>query len=297
MTKLGRFKQALKVVRGRLREGYIKRFRSFGPEDFLAALRRAGVREGDVLNVHVSYDKFEGFRGSVMDVIRVLKDAVGPEGTIFMPTMPFTGSATDYVMSGEILDVKRTPSRMGLVTEMFRRMKDVRRSVHPTHAVAAWGRLADELVKDHEKAGTPCGHPSPYSKLADHGGKVLLLGTGARTITYFHYVEEVIESRMPFSPFTTETFTLRTKNAAGEIVTTVTRLYDRKWALRRYLVPLEEELRRKKQWRTAKVGGLVVTLMGAEEILRAQTDLAERGVFLYSPMDDAGRPPEPPPIP
>jgi len=284
---LGRVKHALKVARGRLRAGYVKRFRSFGPEDFLAMLRRLGVEKGDVLNIHSSFDRFEGFRGSVLDVIRTLQEAVGPEGTIFMPTMPFPGSATDFVLSGQILDVRRTPSRMGLITEVFRRMGGVVRSVHPTHACAAWGRLAEELTRDHEKAKTPCGHPSPYSKLAEHGGKVLLLGTGVRTITYFHYVEEVVENLMPFSPFTTEEFTLQTRNKEGELVTTVTRLYDQKWALRRYLVPLENELKRKKQWRTARVGGLVSTLIGAEEILQAQIDLAKRGVFFYSPIEEA----------
>ena len=128
-------------------------------------------------------------------------------------------------------------------------------------------RDGEELTRDHEKAKTPCGHPSPYSKLGEHNGKVLLLGTGVRTITYFHYVEEAIEKMVPFSPFTTEEFTLKTRNKDGELVTTVTRLYERKWALRRYLVPLENEL--------APVPlGLALPLEGIGQVFGVLTDLA-----------------------
>ena len=278
-----KLKQALKVARGRMRAAYVRRFRAFGPEDLLAMLRRLGVAEGDVVMAHSSFDKFEGFRGSPLDAIRVLKDAVGPEGTLLMVTLPFTGSATEFVLKGEILDVRRTPSRMGLVTEFFRRMSGVERSIHPTHPVAAWGKLAVPMTADHYRAKTPCGAPSPFSKLLDYGGKILLLGTGVRTITYFHYVEEVLEARMPYSPFTKEEFTLSTRTGTGETVTTVTRLYDLDLAARRYLVPVEDELRRRGQWRTARVKGLTATLVGASDFLNAMNDLAARGVYCYRP--------------
>lgn len=278
-----RIKQALKVARGRLRAQYVKRFRSFLPEDLAATLRKVGIAPGDVVMAHSSYDRFEGFRGSPLDAIRVLKDAVGAEGTLLMPTLPFTGTATDFVASGEMVDIKRTPSRMGLLTEFFRRMGGVERSIHPTHPVAAWGKLAVPMTADHEKAKTPCGAPSPFSKLNDHAGKILLLGTGVRTITFFHYVEEVVEPTMPFSPFTKEEYELRTRTGTGEIVTTVTRLYDKGVAKRRYLVPLEDELRRRGEWRTARAGGLTATLIDANALLRAMSDLAARGVYCYHP--------------
>jgi aminoglycoside 3-N-acetyltransferase len=281
IAALKRLKQSLKVARGRLRTAYIRRFRAFGPGELLAAVRAVGVSPGDVVMAHSSFDRFEGFQGSALDVIRVLQESVGPEGTLLMPTLPFTGSALDYVRSGVVTDLKLTPSRMGLVTEFFRRMQGVERSAHPTHPVAARGRLAVEMTAGHHEAKTPCGAPSPFSRLLDHGGKILLLGTGVRTITFFHYVEEVLEPTMPFSPFTTESFTLATRTRAGETVTTVTRLYDQAVAVRRWLVPLEDELRRRGQWRTARAGGLEVTLVTAAHVLTAMADLAAKGVYCY----------------
>jgi aminoglycoside 3-N-acetyltransferase len=291
---LARLKQRLKTVRGRLREGYVRRFRSFTPADLLAMLRDLGVAPGDVVMAHSSFDRFEGFQGSPIDAIKVLKDAVTPEGTLLMVTLPFTGSATDYVKKGEITDLKRTPSRMGLLTEFFRRMGGVERSIHPTHPVAAWGRLAVKMTEGHERARTPCGAPSPFSKLSDENGKILLLGTGVRTITFFHYVEEVIEHMMPKSAFTKEEFTLETRTKTGELVKTVTRLYDQDLALRRWLVPVETELRRRGQWKVGRVKGLVATLMLARDFQQAQTDLAAKGIFNYSekPRPGAAADPE-----
>lgn len=278
---LRRVKQSLKAVRGRMRAAYVRRFRSFGPAEFAEMLRRLGVARGDVVMAHSSFDRFEGFRGTAMDAIRTLEEAVGPEGTLLMPTLPFTGTALDYARSGEVTDIRRTPSRMGLLTEFFRRMNGVERSVHPTHPVAARGPLASAMTGDHHLARTPCGEHSPYAHLVHKGGKILLLGTGVRTITFFHYVEEVLEPSMPFSPFTQEEFTLASVARTGETVTTVTRLYDPVWAVRRWVVPLEDELRRRGMWRTARAGLLEATLVGAGDVLRAMSDLAARGVYCY----------------
>ena len=40
----------------------------------------------------------------------------------------------------EPYDPQTTPSKVGLISETFRSMKDVQRSGHPTHSAAAWAR-------------------------------------------------------------------------------------------------------------------------------------------------------------
>ena len=49
----------------------------------------------------------------------------------------------------EVFDVRRTPTAMGLLSEMARRQSDAARSLHPTHSVVAVGPLAGELVATH----------------------------------------------------------------------------------------------------------------------------------------------------
>src|SRR5437773_1957507 len=173
-----------------------------------------------------------------LDIIQVLQEAVGPSGTLLMPTMPFSGTALEYVAKDKVFDVTRTPSQMGLITELFRRSPGVRRSIHPTHPVAAWGYKAKEMLEDHHLAKSPCGRQSPYGKLIEFESKILFLGTDIDVMTFFHTLEEELEPKMPFSPFTKEIFTLRCKDQDGNILVSSTRLFDPIYSRRRDLQKL-----------------------------------------------------------
>ncbi|HYT62309.1 MAG TPA: AAC(3) family N-acetyltransferase, partial [Gemmatimonadales bacterium] len=129
------------VKRGlkRLMRAYHQRFFAFTPADLQRALLQLGVLPGDVLMVHSAFDRFLGFHGGPVDVIRALQQVVGPDGTLMMPTIPFQGSAIEYALGEPVFDARQTVSRMGLITEVFRRAPGVVRSVHPTHSVAVWG--------------------------------------------------------------------------------------------------------------------------------------------------------------
>ena len=112
--------------------------------------------------VHISYDRFEGFTGTLGDVIRLLQDAAGDSGALLMPTLPFRGTALEYAQSGQITDMAKTPSHMGLITEIFRRMPGVVRSIHPTHPVAAWGGEPRKLFVTTTWLRLPVGRTRPF---------------------------------------------------------------------------------------------------------------------------------------
>jgi len=273
-----------RAVRGwlkRLRRTCVRRWYSYNREDFLDSLRRVGVRLGDVVIVHSSFDRFEAFDGKPTEVILALQAAVGPAGTLLMPTLPFNGTAVEYVAHAGIFDVVRTPSRMGLLTELFRRSPGVVRSVHPTHPVAAWGARSEEIIAGHHLAATPCGTGSPYARLFEYDGKILFLGTGIDAMTFFHAVEERLEPEMPFTPFTKETFLLYCKDRDGTVLSSTTRLFAPEWSRLRNLAPLSAALRQRGAWRTARIGGLEVILLGAVDVVDACRDLAKGGVYCY----------------
>ena len=115
---------------------YIGTFHRFDVDMLKSALRELGVTRNQVVLVHSSFDAFRGFAGRPSDVVDALEDLVGPAGTVLMPSIPFTGTAIGYLKSGKITDIAKTPSRNGLLTEVFRRKKGTLRSVHPTHTRA-----------------------------------------------------------------------------------------------------------------------------------------------------------------
>jgi aminoglycoside 3-N-acetyltransferase len=271
----------LRTWRKRVRGAWARRFHAFGPDDLGSALARLGVRHGDCLLVHSSLERFEGFTGTPSDVLEALQTAVGTEGTLLMPTLPFTGMAVDYASRQPLFDVERTPSKMGLLTELFRRSPGVLRSTHPTHSVAARGPAAAELLAAHHQARTPCGRGSPFARLHDRNGRILFLGAAFGSMTFFHYVEEVMESGSLPSPFTREEFLLRTRDRGGAVLECRTRLFDPARSRRRNLRPLSLALRERGAWREGVVGGVPLILVEARAVLEAARDLTARGQSCY----------------
>lgn len=172
----------------------------FGEEDLRFALTDiCGVKRGDILFVHSSID------GLAMDIparriLELLLETVGPEGTILMPSYPKLTSYA-FLQSGQVWDVRRTPSYSGFLTEIFRRMEGTRRSLHPTKSVAVRGPLRDELISEHHTDIRPYGAASPYYKFIAHGGKAIGIGVSAKYIAFIHAIDDHLKERFPVTTY------------------------------------------------------------------------------------------------
>jgi len=172
----------------------------FGEDDLRFALTDiCGVKKGDVLFVHSSID------GLAMDIparriLELLLETVGPEGTLLMPSYPKLTSYA-FLKSGQVWDVRRTPSYSGLLTEIFRRMEGTRRSLHPTKSVAVRGPLRDELIAEHHTDVRPYGAASPYYKFVACGGKAIGIGVSAKYIAFIHAIDDHLGEHFPVTTY------------------------------------------------------------------------------------------------
>jgi aminoglycoside 3-N-acetyltransferase len=148
-----------------------------------------GVRPGGVLLVHASLKALGPVDGGPAAVCAGLAQAVGPEGTVLMPTLSY-----DLAHQPDpVFDQARTPSVVGALTEFYRAQPGVRRSLHPTHSVAGQGPAFAALVAGHLDDATPCGPRSPFHRLLFRAdAQVLFLGCGLRPNTCMHAVEELL---------------------------------------------------------------------------------------------------------
>lgn len=150
--------------------------------DILAMLRRADIEPGDAVAVHSSLRRVGKVDGGADTIIDALCEAVGPDGHIAMPTMR-------YPSIGEgVYDPATTPSVTGTLTEVFRQRPGAVRSEHPTHSITVIGPRADEFAADHLQVEC-VGIGSPLDKLAQAGGKVLLMGVSHVHNTTVHIGE------------------------------------------------------------------------------------------------------------
>jgi aminoglycoside 3-N-acetyltransferase len=281
MTGKAALKARIKQHIRRARSVYAKVFQAFSPADLERVLRDLGVAAGDTLMVHSGYDEFAGFAGKPTDILGVLQRIVTADGILMAPTLPFTGTAVAYAQGNPVFDPARTASRTGLLTELFRRMPNVVRSIHPTHAVAVWGHDATAVVANHHLAGTPCGAGTPYARLLDRKGKILLLGVDISSVTFYHAIEELLEGRFPVSPFTVQTYRLKSRTRDGELVETETRLYEPSVSKRRNLLKLVPYIKSRGAWREKRLGRMAVVLLDAQDMLDAVRALADKGTYCY----------------
>lgn len=153
------------------------------------ALRnKLGLKKGDRIIVASSF----GYLNAVFspaEAVKLLMDIVTEEGTIMMPYYPPQNS-DEWAKEGHIFDMVNTKSGMGVITNVFSKMPNVLKSMHPTKAVCVWGKNAKEIVEGHELAETPFYWDSPYGKFLKMGCKSI--GLGLKNIPIFHTFEDVL---------------------------------------------------------------------------------------------------------
>ncbi|HEU4585391.1 MAG TPA: DUF4910 domain-containing protein [Gemmatimonadaceae bacterium] len=166
-----------------------------------SALEEVGVARGDTIMLHVnlaalgiadaaSEPRDDAYR-AVSDAVR---DAVGAEGTLVVPTYTFS------FCRREDFDLEGTPTTGGPWSpsagflEYVRALPGALRSRDPIHSVVAVGARAAELVND--VPPTCFGEGSVFERLVDAGARVCVLGLPLEEATIRHHFEE--RARVPF---------------------------------------------------------------------------------------------------
>lgn len=155
-------------------------------DDIHDGVRALGIGPGDVLMAHASLSAFGWVEGGADAVIDGLLDALGPAGTLVLPT--FTWRAF-HAEARVTFDVANTPCETGRIPETFRKRPGVSRSVHVCHSVAALGPAVPEVLGDGVSSFGP---GSTFDALLRRNAWVLMLGVSFQSCTALHAVEEFV---------------------------------------------------------------------------------------------------------
>jgi aminoglycoside 3-N-acetyltransferase len=180
--------------------------------DIVHALQDFGEFTQSTLCVHSSLSACGNIKGGPQTVVDSLRAWIGSDRTLVMVT--HTYCYPDENGSVPVYDPAATPSRVGAISDYFWRQPGVRRSIHPTHSIAAIGPLAEELCADHELCDTPCGRGTPYEKLLQHDASVLMFGATMNTYTLYHTAEAAAKVPYLYEP---NQYTLQIKDANGAV--------------------------------------------------------------------------------
>jgi aminoglycoside 3-N-acetyltransferase len=264
---------------------WVRAFLSYDEQALRSALHKIGCVHGDAMMVHCAFDRSHGFRGSIEQLTDVFIDAVGPDGHLLMVSLPYRSSSFDYVHRVKAFDVRKTPSMMGMVSELFRRRPEVLRSLHPTHPVLVRGRKAGEFIDAHPACRHPCGPGSPFDKLAGADGLVVFFNVPFATYTFFHYLEHLVSPLLPFPLYTNEAFAVPVIDRDGQPRTVVTHVFSPDAIRRRRFDLFEAALRQRGLISETRVGASRLEAVRVRDTIACVNDMAARGEFFYDIED------------
>jgi aminoglycoside 3-N-acetyltransferase len=168
-------------------------------------LRALGVTAGQILLVHASMRKIGWVGGGAAEVVAALREVLGEDGTLVVPTCTADNSDTSRLHLAQIagmtraeidrhkaamppFSLERPSAEMGRIAEHVRRAPGAVRSEHPQTSFAALGHRADALMAGHDPT-CHFGESSPMGRLYRARAWFLLLGVDYEACSAFHLAE------------------------------------------------------------------------------------------------------------
>lgn len=252
-------------------------------ESIIQNLQSIGIKKGDSILVHSSLSKMGYLENGPDTLIDALLEVIGAEGNLLMPSSPNALLQLDYIKSNTLFDVQNSPSKLGVITEVFRKRNRVIRSLNATEPVCAFGPDAHFFTEGHFNELTPYTKKSPFYRLTEKNGKILYIGvTLTNAGTSLHLLEDAVDFKYPV--YFSEVFDFKIKDATGTIHEIKTKVHNPEYSKKRKcdeLLPLflEEQVCSK-----VKIGNADSYLFDSKKMFDSMlNNYLEKGITMYTP--------------
>lgn len=249
----------------------------YDANDLIQVMKKMGMKKGSVVFIHSSMTEFYNYTGTAEELIHNIIDVIGEDGTLMMPAYPKTQKLNDEVD----FDVLNSPSGAGYLSELFRKMPGVKRSINLQHSVCAYGKLAEHFTNEHYLSSTAWDQYSPYYKMSQMNTLVFALGLPYFLGTMIHCTESVLQSKYKyFQLFFTKEKECKYKDVDGNIKTY--RYLTHNFARRRSKKKIIKKYFDKNEFKNTTISNLRIEMVDAKYTLDLFLQLAEKGITMYS---------------
>ena len=174
-------------------------------------LQKLKIKKGDTVFFHGNamgifqvvgsnpQEKTEFFWKSIIDFI-------GKNGTIIVPSFTYS------INKKQIFDIKKSKSKIGQFSEDFRKTKIPERTSDPIFSVCIHGKEVKKIKK--LPYNNSFGKNSIFNYLYSNNVKFICLGCGLESVTFIHYVEQVLN--VPYRKF--KTFNAKILNEKNKVI-------------------------------------------------------------------------------
>ena len=149
---------------------------------FSDVLRRCGVEAADVVAVVSAAEE----NGEELDLLLEDLTAFLAPGLLIMPV----GKNKDTAIPNGIFDPADSASGEGELSERFRKMPGVVRSLHPTGSLAVRGEGAEAFIAGHDRCISSFSAASPWWRLFQQNGKSVFIDCGLEAAGIIAAAEE-----------------------------------------------------------------------------------------------------------
>ncbi len=204
--KRNSLKRILFKTKKRLKKYFLLHYGTINNDELLKHIQERVGKNYDILMIHSSFDNMQPMYIDNINIFvkKLVEYCLENEITLVMPAFFFGKEGNDiidaanYYRQRPFIDLRKTHSQMGLISEIFRRFPGVKRSVHPTHSVCSIGVLADIVTGTHHLSDNPYGELTPFGIMTQYKTKILGIGTKYyRVLTQVHTAEELMREKFP----------------------------------------------------------------------------------------------------
>jgi aminoglycoside 3-N-acetyltransferase len=248
--------------------------RVISSKDFLDASKKLGIRKGDKLFVHSDISVFGRLTNLNRDellggLIDLFKQAVGSDGLIVMPTFTY-----DFC-KGQVYDIEKSRSTVGILTEFFRKTPGVVRTLDPIHSAAVWGKDKEKIAKVGKDT---FGVKSIFDNFHKAKGKIVIFGAPFQSATVVHYIEQIYGVPYRFQKVFSGTITDGSKSWKDEYKFNV-RYLDKPVNID--TSRLEKYLTKNKFLKKAKVGNGSIMVIKSSDLFRESVKLLNKDIHYF----------------
>lgn len=251
--------------------------------ELINQLKSAGIQAGDTLLVHSSMSKIGYLENGPKTLVDALLAVIENSGNLLMPTSPNASFQMEYAKNNPIFDVNNSPSKLGSITEYFRKLPNVKRSAHPTEPVAAIGPDAQWLTEGHLGEVTPYTANSPFARMYKKNGKILYIGvTLDNAGTNLHTLEDAVDFKYPV--YANELFPFTVIDERGNKHEIKTKVHNPDFSKRRKCDGLLQMFEREGVAKKLKIGEADAWLFDGKKMFESMVrNYHEKGITMYTP--------------
>lgn len=201
--------------------------------------------------------------------------------TLLVSALPFWGRTKDYLEAEPVFDVRTAPIAMGAVNEYIALMPKAVRSLQPTHSVVAIGPNAIEYTNKHHLDATPFSYNSPYYRLLENKGKILMFGVGLNNVTFLHVIEDMLDVLYPVKVYMDKVYNVKVVSKTGSTMQVPTKCHKPLIGIRRDCERLRPYLLKIGAIKTFQLGESELSILDVQKTMLAYCDMMLDGMTIY----------------